>query len=141
MSLIPRSRYLGTLGDSWKTLPRLRLDMDGGKRLVGMHLAFMLIVSTNIITSKLPKEVMKDNKQTVASKYPIYRAIFTGLRLKKIFKPLMKKMFTLMPFRYTDAPYVLVPRDDELGGNINGQNSVGSNKVQEHGHMMEAARL
>ena len=194
--------------DSWKKMPRLYLDIEQGKKKMGIHLTFLLVISTILITSKLPKEVTGPNKQTLASKYPIYRAVFTGLRLKKVhqsyvqsycrslalalpygahqscitnafllglcqqsraciffwlkvrfkrltscssslvdwvaqqlFKPLLKKMLTLMPLRYTDEPFVLTPRSDELGGNINGQNSSGSNKVPEHTFMQASAKL
>jgi hypothetical protein len=115
--LMPLSRYLGKLGSLWKRLPRMEIDF-AKKPLVGLHLIFLLVVASTLVTLRLPREVMADNKQTVALQYPFYRNIWVGMRLKKIFKDLVHKMNVLMPHRYTDAPYAMPELTSELGGNI-----------------------
>jgi len=108
-----------------KNLPRLDFDPKA-KRAFGIRLIFLLIVNTAMVLSRLPKEVMKGNKQQ-NNRYPLYRAIFSGMRMKKMFPELMKKQARVMPLRFGDD--VEFEYDGVLAGNAKKMKTKGGGEV------------
>lgn len=111
---VTQAFYSGTLAGNWERLPRVNFELADKDR-VGIELMFLLVVSTALFTSKIPKEVRSGNRQANVGSYPIYRMFFTGMRLKSLMPDLIKKMAVLMPLRYTDEEQYSPPSDDATG--------------------------
>lgn len=69
---VTQAFYTGTLAGNWERLPRVNFEL-ADKDLLGIHLMFLLVVSTGLFTSKIPKEVNTGNRQANVGSYPFYR--------------------------------------------------------------------
>ena len=84
---------------------------------------FQLTVSTALITTLLPKSLVRQNQQVNTGNYPFYRLFWSARRLKRVFRALLAKMRVLMPHRYDDDVDSLQAQLNNtdmgpLGGNV-----------------------
>jgi len=63
---------------------------------------FLLVLSNAMVMSRLPQALVAANKHN-PNRYPMYRVLPTGMRLKRLFPALLAKVQKFMPLRYTDA--------------------------------------
>ena len=112
--------FLGTLRSMWKIMPRISVSVQN-KHKLGLHMLFLLVLSNAMVMSRLPKAIVNGNKQN-PNRYPLYRVMPTGMRLKRLFPSLLSKMQKIMPMRYTDTAITETEREAHasvgvLGGN------------------------
>jgi|EP01043_Picozoa_sp_COSAG02_P047498 hypothetical protein len=125
---VTQAFYTGTLAGNWERLPRINLDAHA-KDKGGLELMFLLVVATFLFLNNIPRNVRSGNRQANTGSYPFYRVFFTGMRLKKVFPDLIRKMGRLMPLRYTDQEPWTAPAElsmGVLGGRVGPQESVSS---------------
>ena len=90
---------------------------------------FQLVVATFLFLNNIPRGIRSGNRQANTGSYPFYRVFFTGMRLKKVFPDLIRKMGKLMPLRYTDQDPWTAPTESALGvlgGRVGPQASISS---------------
>ena len=120
---VTQAFYTGTLAGNWERLPRINLDTLA-KHKGGLELMFLLVVATFLFVNNIPRDVRSGNRQANTGNYPFYRMFFTGLRLKRVFPDLIRKMGKLMPLRYTDEEPYTIPVESSrgvLGGRVGPQ--------------------
>jgi hypothetical protein len=81
----------------------------------GLEMMFLLVVATFLFVNKIPRDVRAGNRQANTGSDPFYRVFFTGVRLKKMFPDLVRKMGRLMPLRYTDKEPYAAPAESRMG--------------------------
>ena len=112
---------LGTLGSMWKIMPRMSFSARD-KHKVGIHMLFLLVLSNAMVMSRLPKAIVDANKHN-PNRYPMYRILPTGMRLKRLFPSLLAKMQKFMPLRYTDPGITEAERAAHASAGVLGGNA------------------